>query len=167
MSDFTLAHAERGRAASSVASRGRTVNEQETWHVPLIDRIGYDRFLSLLVKKHGAEYLCRPDGEPLALVDPQGIPRGEVRLTTGYQAHKYKPRPAPPPPAKEKDAAAGMSVRDQVLCAVRARPMMLREIVTYTGLTQGQVKACLTRYASTYFRRNGHVWEERQNVVSV
>lgn len=183
MTTYSVEHAERGRSASSVASRGRTVNEQETWHVPLIDRIGYDRFLSMLVKKHGEDYLRRPDGEPLHYVDPSGIPRGEVAITTGYRATRVK---RPPSQWQLPNSYTGnaqddihLQMRDRtiglaygegftIIAESLARGMKTNyEIAQDTGLSYEYVRNALEKYAGKRWEltdikapgRRSHYWK--------
>lgn len=50
----------------------------------------FELFLAHLRAKFGPAYLCRPDGEALALVDPDGVPRGYVlnQLEQGSNGHE-------------------------------------------------------------------------------
>lgn len=64
------------------ASLGGKASAHSRWeeplNIPMIDRVGWDGFLRHLVAKHGADYLRRPDGVPLAMVDEAGRVRGYV-----------------------------------------------------------------------------------------
>ena len=121
-----------GASASAAARRG---NSQIEWNLPAIDRMSYDAFLAFLVDKHGHEYLQTPDGDPLALVDPHGIPSG---YAVARPAYKRPPVLKPVPPSYHHPNR-NISNVDLVTDALADGPKLLREISAIVGISTSQV----------------------------
>lgn len=171
----TKTHATKRNLAQS-ASRGGQAKQAEQV-APYYQHCNYTDFCRWLVKRHGADYLRSPDGEPL-----NGVPDSAFVLPA-EKPKPINPRQLPPdtytgnvnsdmrldkphPQAEViKRRAPGSAMRTMVLSAVRQRPMTLAEICTHTGLPNNSVKNVLFRYRGTYFRRNNHYWSEVQNMA--
>lgn len=169
-------HASRGGQANQEARRRGEHIDAVPLNIPYWWRCGYDDFCQLMVKRHGAHYLRRPNGEPLA-----GVPDSAFVLP----AERLKPvNPRQLPPDIYTGSAAqdiqvetkknkaqgrwpGPTLRHIVLEALRLRPMTLREICEHTGIRNAAVKNVLHRYRGTYFRNDNHYWSEVQNTVEV
>lgn len=165
------------RNLAQSASRGGQAKQANEVATPYYQRVGYEAFCRWLVKRHGADYLRRPDGEPLdyvpdsafvlpaetpKTVNPRQLPPG---IYTGNAASDALVTVAAPP--KGQGRWPGPTLRDSVLGAVRQRPMLLAEICVATGLPNQAVKNVLFRYRGTYFRNDNHYWSEVQNTVEV
>lgn len=167
-------HAKAGKASAAVRWGGEFA--QEEWNVNPLFIPDYDGFLRLLVARHGAAYLQRPDGEPLRgvpdrvltaqpapvsvrKVNPRQLPKG-VYTGSGYDDTHLEQKP------EQQGHRAQNSYRTEVLKAVRLRPMNLQEICDATGIKRDTVKNILWRFKGTYFRLGeGRRWCEVQNVA--
>lgn len=161
------------------ASRGGQA-KQSGGGIPYWWRCGYDNFCRWLVKRHGSDYLRRPDGEPLdgvpdsAFAIPAETPKPAnprqlpPDVYTGNAASDVRLEQKPhPQEAVIRKRRPGSVLRQMVLGAVRQRPMLLAEICTHTGLPNQAVKNVLFRYRGTYFRNDNHYWSEVRNMVEV
>lgn len=145
-----------GDSASAAARRG---NSQIEWNLPAIDRMSYDAFLAFLVDKHGDGYLQTPDGEPLAIVDPQGVTRGYAMVRPAYQRPKPVMRIVP----DYIHPSRNTSHIDLVTDALADGPKIVREISAIVGISTGQINDVFSRYHDRFEktdRRKGksHYW---------
>jgi hypothetical protein len=159
------------------ASKGGQAKQANQALIPYYQRCGYNDFCQWLVKRHGADYLRRPDGEPLdgvpdsafvlpvekpVPVNPRQLPPNIYTGNADSDMRLDKPHPQA---EVIKRRQPGSVLRAMVLAAVRVRPMTLAEICTHTGLRNQAVKNVLFRYRGTYFRNNHHYWSEAQNMA--
>lgn len=119
---------------------------------------GYDDFCRLLVKRHGADYLRRPDGEPLAYVPAAAFVPLPVLPT---QAPLPKP-PLPVSAALRIDRLPGVQpagIRDTIVRVLTVRPRQtLQELAESSGLPREQVRRSLSQWSGTYFRHSDRRW---------
>lgn len=166
-------HAKAGKASAAVRWGGEFATEE--WNVNPLFIPDYDGFLRLLVARHGAAYLQRPDGQPLdgvpdrvltaqpataptRKVNPRQLPKG-IYTGSGYDDMHLEQKP------EQQGRRTQTSLRDVVLRAVRLRPMKLQEIVDVTGIRKETAKNILFRFRGTYFRNDNHKWSEIDNVA--
>lgn len=156
----------------SAAARWGGEFAAEEWNVNPLFLPDYEGFLRLLVARHGAAYLCRPDGEPLdgvpltVLTPRPERPRSTPKVTgrrlpkgiytgSGYDDTHLEQKP------EKQGHRQQSSYRTEVLKAVRLRPMTLQEIVDTTGIRKDTVKNVLWRFKGTHFRSvEGQRWAE-------
>jgi hypothetical protein len=82
-------------AAGRVGAYARWANEfhNEKYGIDPLELLDEQEFWKHLVTLHGEAYLQRPDGEPLAIVDPSGAVRGyAIPRAHTYTPHAWEPR---------------------------------------------------------------------------
>jgi len=148
-----------------------TITAVDLAPIPFIERCDYNEFLAQLAKRHGASYLCRPDGTLLAgvvtipEVKPKHQPKRQApTLPSGYTGRPMddlQPQMRGITVMVEYERPDGRvtvrrdpSVKGQVLEALKDGPKTLSEIVKATGLIHGQVKNTLHRYSGTLLERS-------------
>lgn len=140
-----------------------TITAADLAPIPFIERCDYNEFLAQLAKRHGAGYLCRPDGTLLSGVvaipevkskhqpkrQAPTLPRGY----TGRPMDDMHPQLRGLVVVEERTHADGsvsmttvQSVKGRVLAAIAETPLTMREIARVTALTTEQVKRVLARY---------------------
>jgi len=160
-----------GSEAAVGSRRGVPHSEWLPWNMPRVERISFDLFLLELTARHGPEYLQRPDGEPLALVNPQGIPEGYAIPISRYRKAKHvRPTPAnvlPPeyysgnhitdihPQMKEKNAPGAYGERLRTLRAhlktKGTEGVTAYQLAQELGYTYDMVSDALSRHRGRYF----------------
>lgn len=165
---FSEHHAKAGAVSAAARWGGEFATEE--WNVDPLFLPDYEGFLRVLVARHGAAYLCRPDGEPLDGVpdtvltprparptrkaNPRQLPKG-VYTGSGYDDTHLEQKP------EKQGHQQQSSYRTEVMKAVRLRPMTLQEICDVTGIRKTTVKNILWRFKETHFRSvEGQRWAE-------
>ncbi len=124
---LNFAHSPESQRNSAIA---RHLPEEER-RLPYMEYCDFDKFLSLLVERHGERYLQRPDGDMLAYRRPDGHVAGTVvapRCSTTPKRLRYS----------EHDRVIGAA--NLITEALADGPKSIDEIVEATGLKPNTIQ---------------------------